>query len=188
MEKIADASVQILPVELEFNGTKLTCPIENGHRMLPVKTLCSILDVDYPTQDGWLKEHPFFGQLYRPAYTVGADGKQREMNCLSIFDVPGWVCSISLNNRKSGSVERQTAFLIWLRERMLEMYKSIEAFKEENKYELQLAQLKTDTEAQLAEAQQTVKQLKKKITEIETTIEDIRLNRYTGQTALPLEA
>lgn len=77
--------------------------------MLPVKTLCGILDVDYQTQDNWLKQHPFFGQLYRLAYTTGADGKQYEMSCLSIFDVQGWVCSISLNNRKPGSVERQTA-------------------------------------------------------------------------------
>ncbi|MFN4254528.1 MAG: phage antirepressor N-terminal domain-containing protein, partial [Saprospiraceae bacterium] len=165
--------------------TKLSCPLENGHRMLPVKTLCDILDVQYKEQDSWLKEHPFFSQLYRLAGVVAADGKVRDMNCLSVFDVQGWVCSISLNNRKPGSVEKQTAFLLWLRERTLEMYKSVDLFMQENKYELELTQLKVDTEAQIAEATQTVKKLKQSLKQIETQIEEIRVNRFTGQTALP---
>ncbi len=180
-----ETTLTITPAELVFEETKLTCPIEDGHRMVPVKTVCTILDIDFQTQDSWLKGHPFFSQLYRLAYTVGADNKQREMNCLSIFDLYAWVASVTDNNRKPGSVERQYRLLVWLREKMLGTYKSIDVWIQENKYEQQLLTLKEETEEQLLIAQQTVRDLKSKMKEIETTIEDIRLNRFTGQTALP---
>lgn len=170
--------------ELVFQETKLTCPIEDGHRMVPVKTVCTILDIDYQTQDSWLKEHEFYSQLYRLTYTVGADNKRREMNCLSIFDLYAWVASISTRNRAQPSIDRQTQFLIWIREKMLDVYKSVDVWIQENKYEQQLIQLKEQTEEQLLSAMQTVKELKSKVKEIDTTIEDIRLNRFTGQTAL----
>lgn len=153
--------------------------------MVPVKTVCSILDVDFQSQDSWLKEHPFFAQLYRISYTVGADNKTREMNCLSIFDLYAWVSSIGLRNRRPGSEERQYRFMAWLREKMLDTYKSIDVWIQENKYESQLLTLKEQTEEQLLAAQQTVRELKAKVKEIDVTIEDIRLHRFTGQTALP---
>ena len=153
--------------------------------MVPVKTVCTILDVDYPSQDNWLKEHPFFSQLYRLSYTTGADFKTYEMSCLSIFDLYAWVASISLRNRRAGSVEKQYRFMAWLRERMLDTYKSIDVWVQENKYESQLLALKEQTEEQLLSAQHTVRELKSKMKEIDTTIEDIRMHRFTGQTALP---
>lgn len=175
----------IAPTELTFEETKLTCPIEDGHRMVPVKTVCAILDVDYQTQDNWLKGHVLFSQLYRISYTTGADSKTYQMSCLSIFDLYAWVASISDRNRRPGSLERQYRFMAWLREKMLDTYKSIDVWIQENKYESQLLELKERTETQLFEAMQTVKELKGKVKEIDTTIEDIRLNRFTGQTALP---
>lgn len=173
------------PVVLIFEDVKLTCPIESGHRMIPVKMVCTIIDVDFKTQDSWLKEHPFLSQLYRLWPTVGADGKQRDMNCLSILDIPFWIGSLSLSNRKPGSIERQYRFMAWLRERMMEFYKSIDVWIQENKYEQQLIELKEQTEEQLLRAKQTVKELSGKLREIDVTIEDIRLHRFTGQTALP---
>ncbi|MBL7780692.1 MAG: hypothetical protein JNM22_05695 [Saprospiraceae bacterium] len=180
-----ESALTIAPAELVFEETKLTCPIEDGHRMVPVKTVCTILDIDFQTQDSWLKDHRFFSQLYRPAYTVGADNKQREMNCLSIFDLYAWVSSVTLNNRKPGSIDRQYRLLVWLREKMLDVYKSVDVWIQENKYEQQLLTLKEQTEEQLLVAMQTVKELKARAKEIDTTIEDIRMNRFTGQTALP---
>lgn len=184
MEK-QSTELAILPAELVFEETKLSCPIEEGHRMVPVKTVCTILDVDYPSQDNWLKGHPFFSQLYSLSYTTGADGKNYKMSCLSIFDLYAWVGSISLDKRRPGSVEHQYRFMAWLREKMLDTYKSIDVWIQENKYEQQLLTLKEQTEEQLLAAQYTVKDLKARMKEIEITIEDIRMHRFTGQTALP---
>lgn len=178
-------TTELQPVELTFEDVKLTCPIESGHRMIPVKTVCTIIDVDFKTQDNWIKEHPFLSQLYRTAPTTGADGKQYEMRCLSIFDLAFWVGSVRLVNRKPGSIERQYRFMTWLREKMMDFYKSVDVWIQENKYEQQLIELKEQTEEQLLMAKQTVKELSGKLKEIEVTIEDIRLHRFTGQTALP---
>lgn len=177
--------ISITPAELTFDDVRISCPIQDGHRMVPVKTVCELLDVNYQTQDSWLKAHPFFTQLYRLDYTVGADNKRREMNCMSIFDLYAWVASISNDKRKPGSLEKQYRFMAWLREKMLDTYKSIDVWIQENKYESQLLELKERTEEQLLQAMQTVKELKSKVKEIDTTIEDIRMNRFTGQTALP---
>jgi len=75
--------------------------------------------------------------------------------------------------------------MAWLREKMLDTYKSVDVWIQENKYESQLLDLKERTEEQLFKAKQTVKDLISKVKEIDTTIEDIRMNRFTGQTALP---
>lgn len=75
--------------------------------------------------------------------------------------------------------------MTWLREKMMDFYKSVDVWIQENKYEQQLIELKEQTEEQLLMAKQTVKELSGKLKEIEVTIEDIRLHRFTGQTALP---
>lgn len=175
----------IQPVNLQFNDTEITCPLENGHRMIPIKTVCEIIDIDFQTTDSWLKKHEFFGQLYRLTYTVGADGKARKMNCLSIFDLGYWLGGITQANRREGSVEKQTAFMFWLREQTLALYKSVELFVEENKYEMQLLNQKADLLNELEDAQDNVKSIKKRISEINKSVEAVREKRFTGQTALP---
>lgn len=176
---------KLSPITLTFQDTNLTCPIENGHRMIPVKTVCQIIDVDYQTQDGWLKKHEFFSQLYRQSYIVAADGKERMMNCLSIFDIGYWLGSISSNNRRPGSVEKQNLFLAWLREKTMELYKSIEAFIKENEYELELIKQKGDLLDQIYEAKSKVKELNDTVKKIDQSLNDVREKRFTGQTALP---
>lgn len=177
--------LSITPYEVSFQDIKLTCPVEEGHKMLPIKQVCEILDVDYQTQDSWIKAHPFFSQLYRLAYIVAADNKRREMNCMSFFDTMSWVASITMNNRKEGSIEKQTLFLAWLREQTMLIYKSIDVFIQENKYEAELERMKEEVENQLLLSQNQVRELKNKLKEIDTTIDDIRQHRFSGQTALP---
>lgn len=171
--------------ELIFDEVKITCPIESGHRMVPVKTICTIVNVDYKTQDNWLKKHPFFAQLYRLAPTTGADNKTYDMRCLPIFDVNVWLGSISMNNRKEGSIEKQYALMTWLREQTIAEYKSIEVFKKENEYEKELMKHREEKEQALIDAQSNTKKLKGEIAKIDQTLEDIRISRFTGQTALP---
>lgn len=180
MDKAKNLPV-ILPIELEFQGIKLSCPHENGHRMVPVRTVCEIIDVDFKNQDVWLKEHPFFAQLYKPSTTTGADGKQYSMNCLSIFDVDGWLHSIGPKGRKPGSIERQYAFMGWLREQKLARYKTIEEFDE---YEAGMAKLLLLMQQQVADTKHLLKEQQAKLKEVDTSLTEIRSNRYNGQTAL----
>ncbi len=187
MKKSEKTLASVVPVELDFQGTKISCPIENGHKMFPVKTICTILDIQFKVQDEWLKSHPFFSRLYRPDGVVGADGRAREMNCLPIFDVYAWVASVSMNNRREGSIERQYQFLAWIRERTLDFYKSVEATIQENSMEMKMLTLRDETLEQLANSKLATKELSKRLSEIDTAIEQIRFNRVTGQMSLPFD-
>lgn len=171
--------------ELSYNDTIIPCPIEEGHRMIPVKTICAVIDVQYDKQDIWLKNHPYFGELYRPSRSSSADNKVREMNCLPVFDVLSWLSSITDRNRKSGSLEKQYAFMVWLRTKTLDMYKLIDVFQEENKYEMQLLEKKQNLLEQMEDMSRSTSDIKKQIKQIDATIEDVRSKRFTAQTALP---
>jgi len=172
-------------IQLDYQGTEIPCPIEEGHRMVPVKTVCQIIDVDFQNQDNWLKKHKIFNQLYTLEYTTGADGKRYEMRCLPMFDLFAWLTSISENKRRAGSVDKQYAFMAWLRNEMLSMYKLIEVFHEENKFELELITKKADTVDLIASKNDELKELKSSLRKIDASLEEVREKRFTGQTALP---
>lgn len=174
-------------LELDYQGTTLPCPLSEGHHLIPVKTVCDIIDVKFQTQDSWLKDHPYFSQLYLLGGVVAADGKVRQMNCLPMFDLLSWLASISENQRKTGSPEKQYAFMAWLRTKMLDLYKSINVYREENRYEQELVQQKEEIELEISQNKQKEKELKEQLKKIDTAIEDIRINRFTGQTALPFD-
>lgn len=173
------------PLVLSFEDVNLTCPVENGHRMVPVRTVCQIIGVDFTRQDGWLKSHPIYGQLYNPMPTVGADNKARTMNCLSFFDLFGWLNSITQKGRKEGSYEKQLAFMAWLRERHMEIYKAIDVYRQENQYELELMEKKQGLLDEMDEAQENLRALRSDLKKLNQSIEEVRSKRYTGQTALP---
>jgi hypothetical protein len=170
----------IAPIVITFEGVKLTCPIEEGHRMVPVKRICEIIDVDFQTQDNWLKAHPMYAQLYRLAYTTGADNKIYEMSCLSIFDVDGWVNSIAANNRRPGSVDKQYAFLVWLREKKLDMYKSIEVLLQENEEEVDLLTQIEAKEKSIADKELELKTERKAVKELQGELKKVRSKKYKG--------
>lgn len=170
--------------EMTFENVAIPCPVQEGHKMIPVRAVCQILDVDPDNQDVILREHPFFSQLYKPAQALTSDGKQREMKCLSMFDLYAWVSSISIRNRSEQSMQRQYLFLAWIREKMLGAYKSTEAYIQEADYERKLVELKDKTEEEIQEHQRIIADLKKKTKEIEKSIEEIRYNRMTGQISM----
>lgn len=171
-------------LSLEFESTEITCPIEEGHRMIPIRTICNILGVDYRAQHSWLKNHKYYGQLVKISSTVGADGKTREMNCLPFFDVLSWVSAIAPRNRADQSLELQFKLMVWLRTQMLEMYKLVDLIKEENAYELELIEYKGRLIEQKEEHSTKVAEINREIKKVDTTIADIREKRFTGQTAI----
>jgi hypothetical protein len=178
----------LAPLELGYGETTLTCPIENGHRMVPVRTVCQIIDVDFVNQNNWLKKHPIYAQLYNPSTTTGADGKSYTMNCLSFFDLFGWLNSIGEKDRKEGSYERQLAFMAWLREQHMAIYKAVDVLRQEHEYEGQLLDEKLQTINDIEYAADTLKGLKKRLKTITETLETVRHNRLTGQMQISFPA
>lgn len=179
MENKTDTSLQ-----LHYEKHTISCPLEDGVRMIPVKTICKIIDVQFKNQDSWLKKHPFFSQLYLLAGVVGADNKRRKMNCLPLLAVNTWVASISETHRKQESIDKQNALIAFLYHETNRLHKSIDVFMQENKYELELIELKESLNEQITEVKQTMKRLQEEEKKVNQTLKDIRVNRFTGQTAL----
>ena len=152
--------------------------------MIPVRTVCQIIDVDFAKQDRWLKKHPIYAQLYTSRSMVGADNKERAMNCLSFFDTFGWLNSITQKNRKSGSYEKQLAFMAWLRERHMELYKTIEMVEAINEYERELLSKKQEKLVELEAQQTSIRELKKELKQIDDALEQINADKVTGQISL----
>ncbi len=172
------------PLELLFQDIQLTCPLANGHRMIPIRTVCQIIDVDFARQDSWLKSHPIYGQLYNPMPTVAGDKKERTMNCLSFFDTFGWLNSITQKGRKAGSFEKQQLFMVWLREQIMQLYKAIEQVQAENAYERELLAKKREKLEEFEQLQSDMKNLKKEIAQIDETLEQINVDKMTGQISM----
>lgn len=180
-----DDMIKIDDITLSFQGATITCPMTNGMRMVPVKPICEMIDVQFKNQDSWIKNDPYYGQLYLLAGVVARDGKVRDMNCLPLFDVLGWLSSITKNNRSAGSVEKQYALMAYLRERMLDIYKEVEVIRAENEFEMLLLERKAEVAEEMSVLSEKGKRLQKEMRDIERSLDEVRANRYTNQLLLP---
>lgn len=174
-------------VDLSYGNVTLSCPVENGHKMISIKRICELIDVKYENQDSWLKNHQYFAQLYLLEGVVAADGKQRKMNCMSIIDVMTWLAHIKDDKRKPGSLEKQWQLMAWLREQFIEGYKSVEKVAQERAYELEVLQKKEELEDRLLTIDREKKELKKELGEVNENLEKLRYDDVTGQLKLDVE-
>lgn len=76
---------------------------ENGEKLVPVKPICEALGIDYPSQFSKLKTDPILMSTVVLSPMVGADGKDREMFCLPLKYVFGWLFRIDSRNVKEES-------------------------------------------------------------------------------------
>lgn len=78
---------------------------ENGAKLVPVKPICEALGVDYPSQFSKLKTDPILMSTVVLSPMVGADGKDRDMTCLPLKYVFGWLFRIDSRNVKEEARE-----------------------------------------------------------------------------------
>lgn len=79
-----------------INGTDIYAAVtEEGEVLIPVKPICQALGVHSSTQIRDLKSDPILSSTVVLETTVGADGKSREMVCLPVEYVFGWLFTIS---------------------------------------------------------------------------------------------
>ncbi|PSR53920.1 hypothetical protein AHMF7605_10520 [Adhaeribacter arboris] len=78
--------------------------IENGQKLVPIKPICEALGILPQGQIEKIKNDEILASTIQLSYTVGADGKEREMFCLPLKFVFGWLFTI---NPKNVRVEAQ---------------------------------------------------------------------------------
>ena len=84
-----------------INNEKIVIVIdEDGQKFVPIKPICEALGVNYTSQLEKLESDELIEGTIPLRGTVGADGKAREMKCLPLEFVFGWLFSISSKNVK----------------------------------------------------------------------------------------
>lgn len=70
----------------------------NAEKLVPIKPICEALGIDAKVQRSKIQEHPILNSIGVLSTLVAADGKQREMLCLPLEYVFGWLFTINPSN------------------------------------------------------------------------------------------
>lgn len=124
------------------NGVEISAVSdESGSIFVPVKPICDAIGVAYPPQFTKLQEHEILSSTIMLSVMVAADGKQREMVCLPLEYVYGWIFTINANNVAESA---RTKVLQYQRECYEVLYRhfagSLRRRVEENEAEIELLQ------------------------------------------------
>lgn len=93
-----------------INDTTIQVLSENGQKLVPVKPICEALGVDYSTQLQKLKDDEFLSSTMGLSPIVASDGKDREMVCIPLKFVFGWLFTINPRNVKEEARESVTRY------------------------------------------------------------------------------
>lgn len=82
-----------------INGVEIFADVtDNGQVYIPVKPICDAIGVAYEPQFSKLKVHDILASTITLRVMVATDGKQREMVCLPLEYVYGWLFTINTKN------------------------------------------------------------------------------------------
>lgn len=85
---------------VEFNGTKLVCPIINGQPFVVMKCVFDDLKMHAKTATGSLKNHPRFGERvveWRPVKSDFGLSNKHTYICLPFRKIGAWLYSVNIN-------------------------------------------------------------------------------------------
>ncbi|WP_289741588.1 phage antirepressor N-terminal domain-containing protein [uncultured Duncaniella sp.] len=80
---------------ITFNGVSIPVATKDSQSYLPIKPICEAIGIAFQPQNDKIKEHPILRSTVTIIVTVGADGKPREMVCLPVKFIYGWLFTIN---------------------------------------------------------------------------------------------
>lgn len=81
----------------KINGVDLVTVEQDGCIYIPVKPVCQAIGVDFEGQRQRILRHYILGSTAFTLKAVGADNKDREMLCIPLEYVYGWIFTIDAN-------------------------------------------------------------------------------------------
>jgi ribosomal protein S13/FtsZ-binding cell division protein ZapB len=96
----------------KVNGITIQVIEENSVKLIPIKPICEALGIDESAQRKKLQEDEFLNSTAVLSAAVGADGKQREMVCLPLEFIFGWLFTINPKNVKPEAQEAVSRYRI----------------------------------------------------------------------------
>lgn len=85
--------------QVAFCHTAIEAFVKDGKPFIAVKPICEALGLDWSKQLRSLKSDPVLSSTMDVSSIVGADGKTREMVCLPLDYLNGWLFKIDARRR-----------------------------------------------------------------------------------------
>lgn len=79
----------------KINGVDIVTVDRDGEIFVPIKPICEAIGIDPKVQRRKLQEDEFFASTGVIMTSVAADEKEREMFCIRLRDVYGWLATIN---------------------------------------------------------------------------------------------
>lgn len=79
----------------KVNNVSITCFIESGVRLIPIRPICQALEICPASQYKKIKANPDLSENFILARKAAKDGKMYEMLCLPVHLVFAWLFSIN---------------------------------------------------------------------------------------------
>ena len=141
--------------------------IDNGQKMVPIKPICDILGVDAKAQRNRIERDPILSSTGVMTTSVGGDGKDREMLCLPLKFVFGWLFTI---NPDRVSPDAREAVLRYKLECYNVLYRHFADYHDFFEYRSRLMEEKVKV---LTQVREQFKQAKERISEAKRELQEV---------------
>ncbi len=164
------------------NGIAITAFQKGDEYLVPIKPICTALGIDVEAQRKKIMESKHLAPVAVLETAVGADNCPREMHCLPLFYIPGWLFSINPNNVAPNVRERVGEFQ-WECYKVLyhhffsDLIESTTMGERAREIKKEITYLQESINANQEEA----KQLKGKMKELESQLEDVTAKMITPE-------
>lgn len=149
-----------------------------SEQLIPIKPICEALGVAHEVQFRKLKEHPIFSSAITTMVTVASDNKEREMLCIPIQFLSGWIFSINPANVKEEAKEGLIKYQLECNKALFNyFFGSQQRQLEQNKVELSLLE-------EISEIKQSIQADKAKLSEKQKMLERLREERLRNEPLL----
>lgn len=161
-----------------INGTEIVTVDRDGEIFVPIKPICTALGIAFPPQYNKLQEDETLSSTVTIIVTVGADEKDREMVCLPLKYVYGWLFTINPKNvaataRESVTRYRQECYEVLYEHFTASMARTIET----NNAEIALL-------SEINDALNSEKEAKAQRRKLEQSLQKLRTERLNPQPQL----
>lgn len=99
--------------QITFHGTTLEVAMQDGTPFVALRPICDALELDWPRQQQIIKCDPVLSSTVGVLAMVAADGKSRDMLCLPLDYLNGWLFKVNANRYRG---ERRNLIVSYQRE------------------------------------------------------------------------
>lgn len=83
---------------ISFHGQTVPVFTQNNQHYVAMKPICENIGLEWGSQFNKIKRHPVISSTIFMMKTVGTDGKSREMLCLPLDYLNGWLFGVDVSH------------------------------------------------------------------------------------------